>query len=147
MKERLFKPLHWIMLILISLDFIDTSYRITYGYFSGQGVQPPVGDFNVQLSTLDFIVSIVFQLAIAYTIYMLYSMKRSGGYYLVGLNILFVIYGFVIGPFAPYVDVDLDQMKKDVEEARNGLPYVFCDMKKNIGIDTIADFLISEGGL
>ena len=100
MKERLFKPLHWIMLILISLDFIDTSYRITYGYFSGQGVQPPVGDFNVQVSTLDFIVGVVFQLAIAYTIYMLYSMKRSGGYYLVGLNILFVIYGFVIGPFS-----------------------------------------------
>ena len=48
---------------------------------------------------------------------------------------------------APYVDVDLDQMKKDVEEARNGLPYVFCDMKKNIGIDKISDFLISEGGL
>jgi hypothetical protein len=88
------------MLILISLDFIDTTYRITYGYFSGQGVQPPVGDFNVQLSTLDFIVSIVFQLAIAYTIYMLYNMKRSGGYYLVGLNILFVIYGFILGPFS-----------------------------------------------
>ena len=100
MKERLFKPLHWIMLILISLDFIDTSYRITYGYFSGQGVQPPVGDFNVQVSTLDFFVSVFFQLAIAYTIYMLYTMKRSGGYYLVGLNILFVIYGFVIGPFS-----------------------------------------------
>ena len=48
---------------------------------------------------------------------------------------------------APYVDVDLDQMKKDVEEARNGLPYVFCDMKKNIGIDKISEFLISEGGL
>ena len=48
---------------------------------------------------------------------------------------------------APYVDVDLDQMKKDVEEARNGLPYVFCDMKKNIGIDKITDFLISNGGL
>ena len=63
-------------------------------------MKPPVGDFNVQLSTLDFIVGIVFQLAIAYTIYMLYSMKRSGGYYLVGLNILFVIYGFVIGPFS-----------------------------------------------
>ena len=48
---------------------------------------------------------------------------------------------------APYVDVDLDQMKKDVEEARNGLPYVFCNMKKNIGIDKITDFLISNGGL
>ncbi len=100
MKERLFKPLHWIMLIIISLHFIDQTYRITYGYFSSQGVQPPVGDFNVQLSTLDFIVGIVFQLAIAYTIYMLYSMKRSGGYYLVGLNILLVIYGFVIGSFS-----------------------------------------------
>ena len=54
MKEILFKPLHWIMLILISLDFIDTTYRITYGYFSGQGVQPPIGEFNVQISTLDF---------------------------------------------------------------------------------------------
>ena len=25
---------------------------------------------------------------------------------------------------APYVNVDLEQMKKDVNEARNGLPYI-----------------------
>ena len=30
MKERLFKPLHWIMLFLISVDFIDTSYRLDF---------------------------------------------------------------------------------------------------------------------
>ena len=48
---------------------------------------------------------------------------------------------------APHVEVDLDQMKKDVEEARNGLPYVFGDMKKNNGIEKISEFIISHGGL
>ena len=100
MKDKLFKPLHWLMLILISLDFIDTTYRITYGYFSGQGVQPPIGDFNVQVSTIDLIISFIFQVAIGYAIYMLFNLKRVGGYYLVGLNILFAIYGFVLGPFS-----------------------------------------------
>lgn len=48
---------------------------------------------------------------------------------------------------APHVEVDLDQMKKDVEVARNGLPYVFGDMKKFNGIEKISEFIISHGGL
>ena len=48
---------------------------------------------------------------------------------------------------APYVNVNLDQMKADVNEARNGLPYVFGEMKNNNGIDKISDFIISNGGL
>ena len=48
---------------------------------------------------------------------------------------------------APYVNVNLDQMKADVDEARNGLPYVFGEMKNNNGIDKISDFIISNGGL
>ena len=48
---------------------------------------------------------------------------------------------------APYVNVDLEQMKEDVNEARNGLPYIFCEMKNNNGIEKISDFLISQGGL
>ena len=48
---------------------------------------------------------------------------------------------------APYVNVDLEQMKEDVNEARNGLPYIFGEMKNNNGIDKISDFLISQGGL
>ena len=48
---------------------------------------------------------------------------------------------------APYVDVDLEKMKNDVSEARNGLPYIFGEMKNNIGIEKISDFLISQGGL
>ena len=48
---------------------------------------------------------------------------------------------------APYVNVDLEQMKQDVNEARNGLPYIFGEMKNNNGIEKISDFLISHGGL
>ena len=47
---------------------------------------------------------------------------------------------------APHVEVDLDQMKQDVEVARNGLPYVFGDMKKSKGIEKISEFIISHGG-
>jgi len=46
-----------------------------------------------------------------------------------------------------YVNVDLEQMKEDVNEARNGLPYIFGEMKNNNGIEKISDFLISQGGL
>ena len=46
---------------------------------------------------------------------------------------------------APHVEVDLEQMKQDVEVARNGLPYVFGDMKKNNGIEKISKFIISHG--
>jgi urease accessory protein len=48
---------------------------------------------------------------------------------------------------SPHVEVYLDQMKQDAEVARNGLPYVFGDMKKNNGIEKISEFIISHGGL
>jgi urease accessory protein len=48
---------------------------------------------------------------------------------------------------AQYVNVDLLKMKSDVENARNGLPYVFGEMKNLIGIKEISNFLKIEGGL
>ena len=48
---------------------------------------------------------------------------------------------------APYVNVDLEQMKEDVNEARNGLPYIFGEMKNNNGIEKISEFLQYKGGL
>ena len=48
---------------------------------------------------------------------------------------------------ANHVNVDLDQMKLDVETARSGMPYIFCEMKNNKGIENIAEFLKTEGGL
>ena len=48
---------------------------------------------------------------------------------------------------APHVGVDLQQMKNDVEIARNKLPFVFGQMKNNDGIDTITSFLNEQSGL
>ena len=48
---------------------------------------------------------------------------------------------------APYVGVNLDLMKNDVEHARNDLPYVFGQMKNNQGIEDIVIFLSQQGGL
>ena len=48
---------------------------------------------------------------------------------------------------APYVEVDLPKMKNDVEIARNGLPYIFGEMKNFKGIEKISNFLFSSGGL
>ncbi len=48
---------------------------------------------------------------------------------------------------APHVGVDLNQMKNDVEIARNKLPYVFGQMKNNTGVDSITSFLNEQGGL
>ena len=48
---------------------------------------------------------------------------------------------------APYVNVDLKQMEVDVNEARNGLPYIFGEMKNGNGIEKVCEFLSAQGGL
>ncbi len=48
---------------------------------------------------------------------------------------------------APYVGVNLNLMKNDVEKVRNKLPYVFGQMKNNRGIDSIMSFFVQQGGL
>ena len=48
---------------------------------------------------------------------------------------------------APYVGVNLQNMETDVEKARNGLPYVFGEMKNSNGIEKISNFLFEQGGL
>ena len=48
---------------------------------------------------------------------------------------------------APYVDVNLEEMKTDVEKTRDGLPYIFGQMKNKVGIEKVSKFLELEGGL
>ena len=48
---------------------------------------------------------------------------------------------------APYVDVNLEKMKTDVEKTRDGLPYIFGQMKNKVGIEEVSKFLDLEGGL
>ena len=48
---------------------------------------------------------------------------------------------------APYVDVNLEEMKTDVEKTRDGLPYIFGQVKNKVGIEEVSKFLELEGGL
>ncbi|WP_138418305.1 urease accessory protein UreG [Aquibacillus sediminis] len=42
---------------------------------------------------------------------------------------------------APYVEVDLDKMKKDAKEARKERPFVFTNVKQGVGIDQVIDWI------
>ena len=48
---------------------------------------------------------------------------------------------------APYVGVDLDAMRTDAEKARGERPFVFTDMRRGEGVETVVDFLRAQGGL
>ena len=48
---------------------------------------------------------------------------------------------------APYVDVNIEEMKTDVEKTRDGLPFIFGQMKNKVGIKQVTEFLEAEGGL
>lgn len=48
---------------------------------------------------------------------------------------------------APHVGASLDVMQSDTKRMRGDKPFVFCNLKKEQGIDTICDFLIEAGML
>jgi len=48
---------------------------------------------------------------------------------------------------APLVGADLDVMDRDARQMRGERPFVFTDLKAGDNLETVAHFLISEGGL
>lgn len=48
---------------------------------------------------------------------------------------------------APYVGASLEVMESDTQRMRPNKPYVFTNLKKCVGLDTIIDFIITEGML
>ena len=48
---------------------------------------------------------------------------------------------------AEYVNVDLDQMRRDTRQNRGQLPFIFGSMRKEIGVSELVEFLKVEGGL
>ncbi|MBB3589841.1 urease accessory protein [Rhizobium sp. BK529] len=48
---------------------------------------------------------------------------------------------------APYVGADLEVMERDATRMRATRPFVFSDMKRGDGINSIVDFLRVQGGL
>ena len=98
-KKRSFKFVYWIMLIFLVGDTLDTIYRTITGYF-GEGTTFPGSDVLVQPTTTDMVVFLIVMIGVIYGIYLLYSLKKIGGYWVVGSNILFIIYASIFGPIA-----------------------------------------------
>jgi urease accessory protein len=48
---------------------------------------------------------------------------------------------------APLVGADLEIMRSDTKRMRGDRPFVFTNMKTQVGVDTIADFIVQAGGL
>ena len=98
-KSRSFKFAYWIMLIILVVDTLDTIYRSVRGYL-GDGTRFPGSDEIFQPTGTDMIVFFLFQLGIIYGIYLLYKLKKIGGYWVIGSNIILIIYAAFLGPIA-----------------------------------------------
>ena len=48
---------------------------------------------------------------------------------------------------APYVGASLDVMEADTNRMRPQRPWVFTNLKKGVGVDTIVDFIVTKGML
>ena len=99
-KTRSFKFVYWIMLIFLVGDTLDTIYRsVVKGYF-GEGTTFPGSDVLIKPTTTDMLVFLIIMIGVIYGIYLLYNLKKSGGYWVIGSNIMFVIYASIFGPIA-----------------------------------------------
>ena len=106
-KSRAFPFVFWIMIIVLLLDTYDTFSREVIGYFKGS---IPLGDANIEPSTLGLFVSVIQIILVLYGIYLLFKKKKVGGYWVVGVNfvavcVTFVAFflGFTAGPPSGYV--------------------------------------------
>jgi urease accessory protein len=48
---------------------------------------------------------------------------------------------------APFVGASLDVMDRDSRKMRGTRPFLFTNLKENIGLDSIRDFIVTAGGL
>ncbi len=48
---------------------------------------------------------------------------------------------------APYVGASLEVMESDTRRMRGDKPYVFTNLKQDIGLQVIVDFVVKEGML
>ena len=106
-KSRAFPFVFWIMIIVLLLDTYDTFSREVIGYFKGS---IPLGDTNIEPSTLGLFVSVILIILVLYGIYLLFKKKKVGGYWVVGVKfvavcVTFVAFflGFIAGPPSEYL--------------------------------------------
>ncbi len=99
-KNRSFKFIFWIMLLFLIGDTIDTIYRFLFIGYLGEGTTFPGVSSAIKPDTNDLIIFIIVQIGIIYGIYLLYNLKKIGGYWFLGSNLIFLIYATFFGPIA-----------------------------------------------
>ena len=99
-KERSFKFVYWLVLLLLVLDTLDTFYRFVFVGYLGEGSTFPGLDYTIKPTSIDLVVFLLAQVFIIYGIYLLYFLKKIGGYWFLGSQLFFLIYASFFGPVA-----------------------------------------------
>ena len=99
MRLRSFGFVYWTMLLFLVGDTLDTACRFISSYL---GVGPSFSGVNfiIQPTSVDLFFFIFAQLGVVYGIYLLYKLKRVGGYWFLGSQIFFLLYTSVFGPIS-----------------------------------------------
>tara|TARA_Y100000590_G_C15071997_1_gene770470 strand:+ start:207 stop:575 length:369 start_codon:yes stop_codon:yes gene_type:complete len=88
------------MIIFLLYDTVDTIYRFIFIGYLGEGATFPGVKSATKPDTIDLIIFIIVQVGVIYGIYLLYKLKKIGGYWFLGSNFIFLIYASVFGPIA-----------------------------------------------
>ena len=88
------------MILILVGDTLDTIYRFIIIGYLGEGTSFPGVSSVIKPDTADLIVFLVIQIGIIYGLYLLYNLKKIGGYWFLGSNFIFLIYASIFGPIA-----------------------------------------------
>ena len=99
-KSRSFRFVFWISLFFLAVDTFDTIYRFVIIGYLGEGTTFPGVENIIKPTTADLIIFAIIQIGIIYGIYLLYNLKKVGGYLFLSSNIVFLIYASILGPIS-----------------------------------------------
>ncbi len=97
-KFRSFSFVYWVMLLFLVGDMLDTLYRFVAGYLGGSSF--PGVSAVIQPTSIDLFFFIITQIGVIYGIYLLYKLKKVGGYWFLGSQIVYLIYTSFFGPIS-----------------------------------------------
>tara|TARA_B100001540_G_C15513407_1_gene509133 strand:- start:38 stop:454 length:417 start_codon:yes stop_codon:yes gene_type:complete len=100
LKEKSFSFIYWVMLLLLVGDTLDTLYRFVFIGYLGEGSTFPGLDYAIKPTSVDLVVFLMAQVFIIYGIYLLYNLRKIGGYWFLGSQLFFLIYASFFGPIA-----------------------------------------------
>ena len=99
-KERSFRFIYWLVLLLLVLDTLDTFYRFVFVGYLGKGSAFPGIDYLIKPNSLEMVVFLITQFFIVYGIFLLYNLKKIGGYWFLGSQLFYLTYSSFFGSIA-----------------------------------------------